>query len=270
MKTLEKTYPLPDTSRLTFFEKGHYYELDGKKLTGVTSVIEGTSSKQNLVGWAARMACEHIEKNAELCTGSDEDHRLYHVTSDLLDAAKSAHARRRDRSAEKGTDVHALVETFINECIENKAGIPFIDHRTSTPNEVYPFIEWAVANVDRFLAAEQRLYSENHALAGTADFIAIVNGKLTIGDVKTFPKMWSADPFIQCGAYAMMFGELTGEYPEQSMVVKLCDPNDERIRKYGGRPFAVYPRYALTEDADIFLKRLEIYRYNQNFTSPKE
>lgn len=263
----KKEYVLPDVSRLTFNAKEHSYQLDGtKRLSGVTQVIDGTSSKQNLIQWAANMAVDYVKENISLADLTSDSTGVARLTA-ILEEARTAHTRRRDKAASKGTDTHALVEEYIVACIEQTDGQALV---TPLHTEVVPFANWAVANVDRFLAAEQRLYSEDKALAGTCDFVAIINGKLTIGDLKTFPKMWSADAFIQMGAYSLMWNELTGERPEQSVVVKMCDPSDERIKKYGGKPFAVYPRYALAEDEQIFLKRLDIYRYNQNFTSPKE
>lgn len=274
MNTLEKPFILPDVSRLSFDEKKHAYTLDGTKLlTGVTSVIDGTSSKQNLIQWAANMCADHIRDNSERVP----DHStLRYVDHFVIEEARTAHTRRKESAGKKGTDAHALVEHFIGYCLTHFDGRTDgllesdLDEHDLHWRPIEPFIDWATANVDRFLAAEQRLYSESLALGGTADFVAIINGKLTIGDLKTFPKMWSADPFIQCGAYSLMWKELTGEQPEQTVIVKMCDPEDERIKKYGGKPFNVYPRYAMEEDEEMFLLRLKMYRYNQAFVSPKE
>lgn len=272
--TAKKEYVLPDVSRLKFTEKDHYYELDGKKLTGVTTVIDGTSSKQNLIQWAANMAVDYVKEKGHLVENPIEDNgelingAFYKIYAGHLEEARTAYARKRDKAATKGTDTHALVEEYILECLSpGRDGVPMTGHKDPA---IRPFVDWAVSNVDRFLAAEQRLYSETHAFAGTCDFVALIDGKLTIGDLKTFPKMWSADAFIQMGAYSIAWEELTGERPAQSVVVKMCDPNDERIKKYGGKPFSVYPRYALAEDEEMFLTRLKMYRYNQNFVSPKE
>lgn len=262
----KKEYQLPDTSRLKFTEKGHYYELDGKKLTGVTTVIDGTSSKQNLIQWAANMAVDYVRENVAYAIPGP-DGGFWAIKPSTVEEAKTAHTRKRDKAATKGTDTHALVEEYILKMIRDYGGKTYV---ASTNDAIYPFTLWAAENVDRFLAAEQRLYSETHGFAGTCDFVAIIDGKLTIGDLKTFPKMWSADAFIQMGAYSIAWEELTGEKPAQSVVVKMCDPKDERIKKYGGKPFAVYPRYALAEDEEMFLTRLKMYRYNQNFVSPKE
>jgi hypothetical protein len=261
---------LPNTSRLQFDEKKHAYKLDGKLLSGVTTIIDGTSSKQNLIGWAANMAVDYIQ-DSRLWTRGEGDKPYFDCSTSTLERvlqeARTAYAKKRDKAGQKGTDAHALVEEYINECIKEFGGKPHGEEITET---VLPFAQWAFTNVDRFIAAEQRLYSEKHGFAGTCDFIAVIDGKLTIGDLKTYPKMWSADAFIQMGAYSLCWKELTGEAPQQSVVVKMCDPNDERLKKFGGNAFSVYPRYALEEDEEMFLTRLKMFRYNENFVSPKD
>lgn len=255
---------LPDTSCLEFDAKKHCYKLDGKLLSGVTSVIDGTSSKANLIDWAANMAVDYIKENGREV--DLDDLQRWVVSPIILEEARKAHTRRKEAAGTKGTDTHALVEEYINECLDLSEGLP----RVKPTTEITPFVDWALSNHIQFVAAEQRLYSEKHGYAGTCDFVAIIDGKLTIGDLKTFPKMWSADAFIQMGAYSLAWEELTGESPIQSVVVKMCDPSDERLKKYNCDSFAVYPRYALQEDEEMFLTRLKMYRYNQNFVSPKK
>lgn len=266
-----------DTSRLEFDEKKHAYKLNGRLLSGVTTVIDGTSSKQNLIGWAANMAVDYIKEKGtrfenelvDAGTGEPLDGTFYRIYEGDLEQARTAYAKRRDKAASKGTDTHALVEEYILETLKS-AGHPLPQNGIEYDPAIAPFVQWAKSNVDYFIAAEQRLYSETHGFAGTCDFIAMIDGKLTIGDLKTFPKMWSADAFIQMGAYSLMYRELTGENPVQSVVVKMCDPHDERLKKFGGSAFSVYPRYALEEDEEMFLTRLKMFRYNQNFVSPKD
>jgi hypothetical protein len=256
---------LPDTSRLSFDSKKHAYKLDGTKLlSGVTTVISETSSKSNLIQWAANMAVDYVKEKGI----KDPDGLLIPptellVSERVLEEARTAHARKRDGAATKGTDTHGLVENYINERIA-------LNPNLYIPEEIQPFHDWAITNGVEFIAAEQRLYSEKYGYAGTADFFALINGELTIGDLKTFPKMWSKDPMIQCGAYSLAFQELTGQRPVQTVIVKMCDPKDERLQKYGGKSFATYYSRALEEDEEMFLLRLKMYRYNENFVSPKE
>ena len=261
---------LPDISRLKFNAEKHYYTLDDdKKLTGVTQVIDGTSSKANLINWAANCAVDYVVDWS--WTGEAMESNPPRLRK-VLEEARTAHTRKKEKAGSKGTDSHALVETYINFCLES-GGKPVpveVENAKVYHPSVKPFSDWATENVDYFISAEQKLFSDKKRFAGTCDFVAVIGGKLTIGDLKTFPKMWSPDAFVQMGAYSYMYNELTGHQPEQSVVVKMCDPEDERLKKYGGKAFAVYPRYSIKEDEDMFLKRLEIYRYNQAFTSPKE
>lgn len=256
-------YKLPDVSKLAYEPKKHIYSIAGKKLSGVTSVIDGTSSKQNLISWSANCAVDFLE------TVYKTDGAIGEV---MFKDARTAWMKKRDKSADKGTDTHSLVEKLILYWIDvsqgHPVGIPVDKFKAEEHITLFPFLEWAQANVDRFLVAEQKLYSETQGYAGTCDFVAIIDGKLTIGDLKTFPKMWDPSAFIQMGAYSYAWRELTGEAPEQSVVVKMCDPDDPRIKKYGNKPFAVYKRQALAEDEEMFLTRLKMYRYNNNFVSP--
>lgn len=263
---------LPNTSRLEFDAKKHCYKLDGRLLSGVTTIIDGTSSKQNLIGWAANMAVDYVKVKRDEWFLNDGNSAGFVVHLDgWLEEARTAYAKKRDKAASKGTDTHQLVEDWINWLILRANGV----YDEILPNPVHDpaiqsFATWAYDNKVKFIAAEQRLFSETHGFAGTCDFVAMIDGKLTIGDLKTYPKMWSADAFIQMGAYSLCWNELTGERPQQSVVVKMCDPADERLKKYGGSAFSVYPRFALGEDEEMFLTRLKMYRYNEAFVSPKD
>lgn len=249
---------LPDVSRLTFDSKKHAYTLDGTKLlSGVTTVIDGTSSKANLLPWAARMVCESIREN---CQRNDLMAYLVHEAD--LEIAEKAHTRKKEKAGTKGTDTHALVEEYILSCIAGGDTVSFHP-------DILPFVTWATQNNVRFISAEQRLYNEEHALAGTADFICEINGELVMGDLKTYAKMWDISAFHQLGAYSLMWKSLTGETPKKSVVVRMCDPADERLKKYRTDAFAVYWREAIEEDMEGFLCRLKLYRQMQNFTSPK-
>lgn len=254
---------LPDISRLGYDSKKHAYTLDGTKLlSGVTTVLSATSDKAALINWSANMAVEHVEKNS-----TQSDRGIWLVEPSVLEAAKTAHTKKKEAAGEHGTDVHALVEEYIKECLLHNEGKPL--YACVAP--IIPFREWAEGEVDHFIVAEQKLYDEENAAAGTADFFYVSKqGELVVGDLKTFPKLFSVDAYVQCAMYGRMWRLLTGHAPTKAMVVKMCDPTDERLIKYGTKAFAVYERRALEEDEQIFLKRLDIYRHGKNFKSPKD
>lgn len=260
---------LPDISRLSYDPKKHAYKLDGSShLTGVTSVLSGTSDKSALINWSANVAVDYVKENSpfmEYGLAEVDDH--YEVPTAVLEAARTAHTKKKEAAGTKGTDAHALVEQYVLECLATNEGKPV----STVLSPVQPFVDWAHTEVEFFVAAEQKLFDEENAVAGTADFFYVSKtGEFVAGDLKTFPKMWSPDAYCQTGQYARMWRLLTGLQATKSVVVKMCDPEDLRLKKYGGLPFAVYSRYALQEDEEMFLKRLDVYRYNQNFTSPKE
>jgi len=255
---------LPDTSRLEFDPKAHCYKLDGKLLSGVTSVIDGTSSKQNLIQWAADMAVDYVKDNATGVIGADD----WYVKDHVLEEARKAHTRKKENAATKGTDTHALVEEYVKKCIATTGGVPAL----LPDNEVIqPFVDWAQRRVMQFICSEQRVFSEKKATAGTLDIAYIdKDGLFTLGDVKSFPKLWSVDPYHQLGGYAGMWRELTGDCPQRTSVIKICDPQDPRLKKYGTKAFMVYERNAVEEDIAAFDMRLSLYRSMQNFVSPNE
>jgi hypothetical protein len=258
---MDKTL-LPEVSKLSFDAKKHAYTFeDGRVFSGVTTVINATSDKSALINWSANMAVDYIKEHAA------EQLEDYLVSRVCLEEARKAHLKKRDAAGTKGTDVHALVEEYVKHCIEANSGEPL----AAVLSPVQPFVDWALTEVKQFLVAEQKLYDEENAVAGTADFFYISKkDELVAGDLKTFPKMWSPDAYCQTGIYSGMWRKLTGNQPDKSVMVKMCDPEDERLKKYGGNAFSVYERLALKEDEEMFLKRLELHRYNQNFKSPND
>lgn len=187
----------------------HVYTLDGKPLTGVTTIL-GVINKPALVAWAAKMATEYIKGNAPW----DESQSVYLVSESALDDAKQAHRRKKEDAGEKGTDLHAGVEWLVNLCIKEHSGkMPdplYVSGPTATfmLEPLKPFIDWAQKENVRFLESEKRMYSRNWWLAGTADLIFEKDGKKYIGDVKTYAKIWDRVPFFQCAGYANFWEEM--------------------------------------------------------------
>jgi hypothetical protein len=185
-----------------FDSKEHAYFLDGKPLHGITTVL-GVIAKPALVAWAANQAVEYIKENCPLDTTGLEV-GLRHVTDAQLGNARIAHRKKKEDAAEKGTDLHALVESYVQWCIDTNQGKA---KQYFTPG-IELFVNWAIDNNIRFLASEQRLYSKEHWVAGTCDLVFEKDGKTYIGDVKTYKKIWDRTPFFQCAAYGMMWEEM--------------------------------------------------------------
>ena len=85
-----------------FDEKEHLYTLDGKPLTGVTTVLS-VIAKPALIQWSANQAVEYVKE---------------HLTSlDDLDAvlkeAKVAHRKKKESAGDVGKAVHKAIENWI-------------------------------------------------------------------------------------------------------------------------------------------------------------
>lgn len=240
------------------FESNHAYYADaeGKKAyTGVTTIL-GVLAKPALIGWSARLAAEYFANEIRY---GNHDLKDETVLRDLMDAAKSAHTKKKDEAADFGTSAHALIERWINTMLEKNDGRPI-----DTPwgyEHIQPFTGWAIENVERFLFSERRMASEALWIAGTSDFgVVMKDGRKLIGDYKTSSGIYGIDYFLQGAAYKLL-AEGEGDSPYDGVVIVRNgkkDPND----------FEVSYRNANDVDEKAFLACLTIYRAQQTFVKP--
>lgn len=232
-----------------FDAKKHIYTLGGVPMTGVTSII-GVLAKPQLISWAARMATEYMEK---VIRSGEYDLNDETVLLDVLEAAKSAHTKKKEAAAEYGTDTHSAVEIYIGHCIKEHDGKPY-KHIDDT---LQKFIDWAMENVDYFLFSERRMYNEELFIAGTADFAYIgKDGKKYMADFKTSSGIYGIDYFLQVAAYRML-AEGEGDEPYDGSTIV-------RLGKDGS--FEVQQRYNNETDKEAFLACLTLYRAKATFT----
>ena len=196
------------TTNFTFDPKAHVYTLDGKPMTGMTTIL-GVLGKPALVPWAARMACDYIRDNAMVLSESVE--QTYLATEAILKEAQVAHAKKKTDAATKGTDTHAEVERYINFCIKESGGIPNPVEPHFKGCGIDSFIEWSNRENIKFLASEMQVYSRSLWVAGTMDFLFEKDGKRYIGDLKTYKKLWDRVPMFQCAGYAYLYEEMEGD-----------------------------------------------------------
>lgn len=188
-------------SRFKFDEGGHKYTLDGKPLTGVTTIL-GVIAKPALIPWAAKMTVEYIhEHQPKLVNFAGTDYIVYTPAQlhDILDAAKKAHTVKRDNSADLGTLAHAWIEKFAMG--KNPKPVKKLSFITDN------FVKWAKENEVKFLESEIRLYSEKLWYAGTCDLVFTIKGRKYIGDVKTQPALYDRTPFFQMAGYQLALEE---------------------------------------------------------------
>lgn len=230
----------------SFEPKTHTYRIDGKRATGVTTII-GVLAKPQLIGWASRMAVEYVKEHAPLDTVGLEI-PLRHVTDEILENARVAHTRKKEDAGQKGTDMHALVEEYINACLTSFEGKPVAPKEGDV---IKQFTDWAVENVEHFIFAERQMYNKDLFIAGTADFAYVgKDGKKYMADFKTSSGIYGIDYWLQVAAYRMLAEAEGDEVYDGATVV--------RMGKDGS--FDVQKLYEYETYKEAFLCCLTLYR----------
>lgn len=204
----------------------HRYFMDGKLMTGCTTIL-GVMAKPALIQWAANKATEYIREHVAYAI-LGEDGGFWAVKPSTVEEARTAHAKFRDKRAEEGTDLHAIAEKWIKECIEMTDGAPSVP----APKEISAFANWAHMEGIRFKNSEVKLYSKSLFIAGTADFIFEKGGKLFVGDIKNKKKIYGREPFFQCAGYSIMKNEMDGDEFNGYCVVRLWEDEIETLWSY--------------------------------------
>lgn len=236
-----------------FFDREkHYHYLDGKKLSGCTTVL-GILNKPFLIPWAVGEAVSYIKNTSakvwqptnEYC----EQNYYYHVTEQILDGAKEAHTKKKESAAEKGTDVHSLIEEIVKQAIMRTDGFinPAIVHENK---QVQDFITWATTVGVKFLETERNIYSNSMFVGGIVDFICEINGRVMIGDIKTSKYIYSSY-WAQVACYQMCLEEM-GLYQNIAgyLIVKISDRTG----------FEFQENYDMEGNKQFFKSCLFIYR----------
>lgn len=147
---------------------GHSYEVDGKSLPGVTTVLK-MLPKPALIDWAGRTTAEyavdHWNELAEL------------RVSERLARLNKARFAERDAAARRGTDVHRLAERW-------QAGEDVIP-----PEELRGHTESYFDFLDRLdvqaVAVETVVANRTVGYCGTFDLVADLAGERWMLDIKT-------------------------------------------------------------------------------------
>jgi hypothetical protein len=232
----------------TYNDEKHEYRLDDELLPGVTTIL-GTLSKPALIQWAANMACDYI--NSVMIEGKP-------ITLDVIKEARTAHAKKRDKAAGQGTDVHAEIEKYIKSCIAD--GVTHA-HSVNEAHQVSRFVDWAMTNAVVFHDSERVLHSVEHKFAGTCDFTATVGGRKLVGDIKTTSGIYDLSPFLQCAAYQIMLREAGETGYVGSVIIRLG--KDGTFEEF-------YRNDDLGEDMETFLSLLKVYKQLTKFKNQQK
>jgi hypothetical protein len=235
----------------------HIHTLDGKTLTGCTTVLS-VLAKPALIQWSANMAVEYIVKVASPYYGelnSEEQLKdTYLINGKQLEEAKTAHRRKKEEAGQKGTDIHFEIEKLVASVIGAWGGIIDKDTKSEIP-QVQHFMDWAVKNKVKFLESEKNIYSQSLWVGGIVDIVCEIDGEVWIADVKTGSGIYP-EHFWQMAGYQIMLEEMGMGGKVKGHIVLNLKKTGEFDEK----------RSVSNEEAKKgFLACLEIYRIQEKF-----
>lgn len=243
-----------------FNKEAHIHALDGKALTGVTTILS-VIAKPALIQWSADETAKYLgwinqkyDNTVETYLGFVKfwQENIKDKNADeffnLLCEARVQHAKRKKDAGTIGTDAHAEIEIVIKDAIQN--GMGWITTAIAKDKLVSNFIQWAKDNHVKFLESEKHVYSRSNWYGGICDFVCEIEGKIWIGDIKTSSAVYP-EHFFQTSAYQLALQEM-GDYPEiEGHVIVNCKKNGE---------FEVQKSYGYAQNVEAFKAALTIYR----------
>jgi hypothetical protein len=247
---------------LKFDARKHVYTLENERMrdgtalmvAGVTSILKRLS-KENLIPWAANMAADYFRDC--LVAGYDVNDPQTSVSftvaeiNEIAKDARKAYAKKAKGAANVGKLVHAFAEAVLKgDTAPDRPGQHLTpEDATRYENGVYAFTKWWRDNDIRVIASERVAFSKRWMYAGTCDFVAEVNGRMTIGDFKTSTGLYP-EMALQTAAYQIAIEEEDGvAYPDRLLV---------RFDKMTGQVFTIrLPRNREHEDCFIALREVD-------------
>lgn len=211
-------------SEYKFDEKNHVHTLDGKRLHGVTSVLKMWGDPNPLLNWGVKTAVDWIRDKSTVTEVHDpSDHPAdkpvvvteYKTNSLVLDDARTAHLKKRDKAGDIGTQVHKELEEMMLDA--TKGVLERTDPYTGVVGKVR---DWMIDQDITTIEAEANLYSKDWWVGGIADGIVEKDGKKYILDFKTSGTV-QTKYFFQLGAYAHMWEEMTGDKIDGGLIVHI-------------------------------------------------
>ena len=219
-----KLYEYPASMRTSIEGKRHY-EITGKKLPSVTTILSATKSQEaidSINRWKARV-------------GEDQATRV------------------KDQAASRGTNMHYHLEKYIL----GEGHKDLTDEGQVAGDMAQVIIDKGLGDLSEIWGSEVTLYYPG-LYAGATDLVGVYDYEDSIIDFKQSNKPkrkeWIEDYFMQLGAYAMAHNQVYDTEITQGVVL-MCTP-DYYFQKFQikGKEFIKYQHK--------FLERVDKYYSN--------
>lgn len=192
--------PKTTATGLTFNAASHRYKLDGRPVTGATTLLNGGVPKPQLKDWYARMVAEYVEVNpleVERLRGlpAERDSKGREISA-LVKHLKAVPTRKKEDAALRGTEIHDLGQRYLDG---EEVDIP-----AAHEGEVLGLVDFIEDLQLEPLVVEKSLANRQHWYAGRVDFIGtspyLHNGDPVLIDWKTSNGVYG-ETALQCAAY---------------------------------------------------------------------
>lgn len=197
---------------LTFSEEEHAYQLDGKLIPGVTSILhEGLPTSPSLISWTVKTGSQYVVE--QLKQFPEQVNRLpEYLLEEIIKKSTTAGKRKAKEAADVGSVVHDWAEQY-----ESKEGVDFslirkIDEhpdKEKIQNCINRFCEWKETNSDEIIGHEEIVASVAHQFGGKFDRLCRRGNRVILSDYKTSGSIYS-NYFIQLAAYSLALEEWKG------------------------------------------------------------
>jgi hypothetical protein len=149
--------------------KGRHYAnpQTGDLVPSVTNVLSVMGKGDVLMRWASKLVAERAMQMKHALPNMQD--------GDIIDTLKAVPFQRSNRAAERGTDIHSYLEARMNDWAVEDLSADAEPYRAAAD-------DWLGKDIE-IVATELTVFHPTYA--GTMDFVARIDGKLTIGDFKT-------------------------------------------------------------------------------------
>lgn len=200
------TPPCRRVDSTRFGKPTHWYvDARGERIPGVTTILEKGVPKPALIGWAANVTAEAaVNRWAELTDLP---------VADRLKLLKAARYESSDVAKNRGTEIHALGDRLIQ------------GDEVEYPDELAGHVESYVRFLDQWepvwVRSEFSVVNYTVGYAGTADYIARMDGLTWLVDIKTGNRVYP-EAALQLAAYRNAEFILTDDGEEPMPPVDRC------------------------------------------------
>ena len=208
---------------IDFYPNSHAYKLDGKRLTGVTTIGNIVDKSRPLMIWQGRLIENHL-KWLPIERRTDKE----------IEYALTLSTVFKEKWADIGTVMHQMIDYRIKRVefsIEEEVSVLDPEDQVKAKNGYLAFLKWEAEKKPEWIHNEKVVYSKKFGYVGTFDAIARIDGKIYLVDFKSASGFYEFSHRLQTSAYAKAYLE---EFPDEVIegrLILLCIKEDKRDKE---------------------------------------